>query len=507
MCYSVLRIAGAAKIILADFNLAVSTPTAKSHTLRRFPFPIRLSHLRWMSTMGQSGSRPSFHKLAKKDGGSFVLVSNEREECIQFEPAESYMVSYGIDLQTSPKYKYNILSPLTIADAEQVLTTLVDVGAIHPENGVLYAASKLPEQCTFEGMKVGFQEQAKKVGQNGLFVFHFSGHGIMVQNKWGLVPADFDRTWTTYLTADVLNQWLQEVGCKAKHILFTLDCCYAGGIANELTTSGNWSKKDLGLYVISACTANEASLVFESLGHSVFTYFLARAISTLTSNPGQLPVHDIFKECQACSVALSSLLMSYDPQLGITWGRTQPQMRIKPDGDEFLDEPDEMVVGRFEFVNQLFDRDKQKPSLDHTTHAWLKTLTKGPLIELEQRHVLQEKVLDVALCSIMYSIASIEIGFNRTNVDNPNHFLIAFMHAVATLDLLKQGVKVNNDQLVQSWGFYHEVLVKNKVNDEELRKLYDRLIPMKKRVASDGSDEDYAEFGKVSSMHDSDSMI
>ena len=120
--------------------------------------------------MGQSGSRPSFHKLAKKDGGSFVLVSNGPEECIQFEPAESYMVSYGIDLQTSPKYKYNTLSPLTIADAEQVLTALVDVGAFRRENGVLYAASKQPEQCTFDGMKVGFQEQAKKVSRCSSYV-------------------------------------------------------------------------------------------------------------------------------------------------------------------------------------------------------------------------------------------------------------------------------------------------------------------------------------------------
>ena len=86
-----------------------------------------------MSTMGQSGSRPSFHKLAKKaDGASFVLVLNEPEECIsdttecfQFEPAESYVVSYGIDLQTSPNYKHRTLGPLTIADAEQVLTALI----------------------------------------------------------------------------------------------------------------------------------------------------------------------------------------------------------------------------------------------------------------------------------------------------------------------------------------------------------------------------------------------
>ena len=83
---------------------------------------------------------------------------------------------------------------------------------------------------------------------------------------------------------------------------------------------------------------------------------------------------------------------------------------------------------------------------------------------------------------------------------------MVFMYGVATLDLLKQEVKVNTIQLVQSWGFYHEVLVKHKVNDEGLIKLLDRLFPKKKRVASDGSDEHCAEFGKGSSMHDSDSM-
>ena len=464
--------------------------------------------------MGQLESQPSFRKLAKKDDGSFVLVSNQPEECFQFEPAESYMVSYGIDVQTSPNFKHKTLGSLTIADAEQVLTALVDVGAIRQENGVLYAASKQPEQCTFDGMKVGFQEQAKKVGQNGLFVFHFSGHGIKVRNdEWGLAPVDFDYRRETYLTADVLNQWLQEAGCKAKHILFTLDCCYAGGIANELTTSGNWSEKDLGLYVISACTANEASLVLGPLGHSIFTYFLAQAISKLTSRPGQLPVHEIFKECQACSVALSSLLIKHDPQSGLSVRTMKPQMQMKSVVEELMregsDQPDVAGVGRFEFVVQLYDKSQPKPSLDDKTHAWLETLpdTNGPLMELERRHVLHGKILNAALCSMMYSIASIEIEFNRTNVENLNHFLIAFMHAVATLDLLKQGVKVNTTQLVQSWGFYREVLVKHNMNDKELIKLYDRLIPKEKRVASDGSDEDCAEFGKVSSMHDSDSMI
>ena len=461
-----------------------------------------------MSTMGQSGSRPSFHKLAKKDDSSFVLVSSKPEECFKFEPAESYMVSYGIGLQTSPKYKNKELGSLAPAGAEQVLTALVNVGAIPPENGVLYAASKQTEQCTLGGMKVGFQEQATKVGRNGLFVFHFSGHGIKVRNEWSLAPVNFDtNTRETYLTADVLNQWLQEVSCKAKRILITLDCCYAGEIADELIASRNWNEKNLGLYVISACTANETSLAFRPLGHSIFTYFLARAITKLTnpSNPGQLPVHEIFKECQACSVALSSLLIKYDPQSAsvLSVRRMQPQMRIKLDGDE--DESidgssDHTMFAKFEFVTQYFDEKKEKPALNHATHNLLNDLLKGPLTTLEQRHVLHGKVLDTALCLMMYTIASVEVALKCESLDNPNHFLITFIHAVATLDLLKHGVKVNTKQLEQSCCFYCDVVLKHKVNDEDLIKLYDRLIPKGKRVASDGGDEESAEVGKVSGI-------
>ena len=460
--------------------------------------------------MGQLESQPSFRKVTKKDDGSFVLVSNEPEECFKFEPAESYMVSYGIDLQTSPNFKHKTLTSLTIADAEQVLTALVDVGAIPPENGVLYAASKQPEHwCTLDRMKVGFQEEAKKVGQNGLFVFHFSGHGIMGQNKWGLVPADFDPTWKNYITADVLNQWLQEVSCKAKHILFTLDCCYAGGIANELISSVNWNDQDSGLYVISACTANEDSLVLESLGHSIFTYFLARAIRRLTSNPGQLPVHEIFKECQACSVALSSLLIKYDPQSGLSWSTMQPQMRVWDIKSVVLqlmgegpDQPDAAAVGRFEFVVQLYDHSKPKPSLDDKTHAWLETLpdANGPLMELERRHLLHGKIINAVLCSMMYSIASIEMACSPANVNNPNLFLVAFMHAVATLDLVKHGVEVSTNQFAQTLGFYREVVVKNNVNDDGLKNVVYQLIEKEKSKAkciSDGGGDDFTDSDEV----------
>lgn len=52
------------------------------------------------------------------------------------------------------------------------------------------------------------------------------------------------------------------------------------------------------LVVLSACTGNETSRVNESLGYSIFTYFLTEFIGRCCSVPGRLPMKKIFEECQ-----------------------------------------------------------------------------------------------------------------------------------------------------------------------------------------------------------------
>ena len=63
-----------------------------------------------------------------------------------------------------------------------------------------------------------------------------------------------------------------------------------------------------------------------------------------------------------------------------------------------------MLLGRFSFVVQLYDKSKPKPSLDDKTYAWCETLadSKGPLMELERRHIPEDRILITALFSIIY---------------------------------------------------------------------------------------------------------
>ena len=460
--------------------------------------------------MGQSESQPAVYRIGKS--GDFVLVTNEVEESFHFDPAESFMVSYGMDFQSSPKFKHKTLSSIAVSDADQVLQAMVRLGVIPEGNAILYAASKQPSECTFSGMRTGLQEQAKKVGPNGLLVFHFSGHGIRVRSdEWGLAPVDFDYTRDTYLTATILTQWLHEVQCVGKHILFTLDCCYAGGIAKELTSSGDFDPV-LGLYVMTACTAYETSLVLGPLGHSIFTYFLSRALYSAKPPLGQLPIRKIFDECYSCSTALSSLLVGYDSSGELKWGTMQPQLRVlnlrsvvvemMGQGEE---QTDAAQVGRFQFATQLYEPKKKMPLLDDKCIAWLETVSNmkdGPLIELERRNYLEGRVLETALCAMLYSVASIEVACDRYNIENPNLFITAFMHIVGAIDLIHHDVEFTAKQFIRGLSFYREVLLNHKVNDEGLRRLFQRATQERTpvrlhsnvsqatphRVRSDGND-------------------
>ena len=245
---------------------------------------------------------------------------------ISFDPSQSYMVSYGVDVQTNPKFLANMsLSSIAVRDATKIRDILVQIGIIPASNAHLYAASSDLESCKISGIKRSFQECVRKVGPNGLFVFHFSGHGVehKIHRKkvWTLAPVDFNYKQDALLTADVFGRWFREAECKAKHILFFLDCCHAGGIAIKLSRFSNLLVKG-NLFVLSACTTNEETLVIGALKHSIFTYFLSQAI---LKTPGEIPLKAIFSECHACSKAFSSLVIMYDDvSEDVTIKRMQP---------------------------------------------------------------------------------------------------------------------------------------------------------------------------------------
>ena len=208
---------------------------------------------------------------ANTNDSEYLLISSEPEDCLNFDPNQSYLLGYSINLQTSKRFQRKQLGDTVVQDASKVISSLVEKGVFSREHATHLEAKLEPQSCTFQGIKANFIKQAREVGEEGMFVFHFSGHGIKVGNsKFGLAPVDFDYTAETYITAELLSQWLEQANCRAKYVLFVIDCCYSGGLAEALVRDSRCLSRIDGVYVMASCTANEVSVIVGTLGNSIF---------------------------------------------------------------------------------------------------------------------------------------------------------------------------------------------------------------------------------------------
>lgn len=424
---------------------------------------------------------------------SVVVVSRLRTEHLEADVRHSCLLSYGIDVQTQAKSRERSLGPVAAAGARAVAGSLVEAGALQRSAVTFFTAAQNPEECGYEGMKKNFVMLAGAVDENGLFVFHFSGHSFRLKNgQWALAPSDCDGTRTSSVTAHTLSGWLIEADCRAKHVLFTLDCCGegAGDIAEALTTT---DAAHHSLYVMSAFAANEASCVMEALGTSSFTYCLCYAInkhatrrsSTATS---VLPLRKIFDECKQCSVALSTLLVRCEGKgrrLGLVTCTAEPELRwfeyqtvVFSSASDPVDETDSSGIGRFEQLTRHYDPHRPAHLCDSTT-GWLRSLTNydSPLSVLRDRGMLREsRALDAVLCLMAYSVASLQLAGDPSSVREPTLFITGLMEVVSTTDMLLRRLSLSRETVELCGRFYREALACNNVDTTGLDGLLRRIL-------------------------------
>ena len=77
-------------------------------------------------------------------------------------------------------------------------------------NAAVLHCDETSENCTFKGMKASFVKAVKSVGEDGLFVFHFSGHAVLgsetTSGDWHLrIISTTPKAHTSQLV--VLNDW------------------------------------------------------------------------------------------------------------------------------------------------------------------------------------------------------------------------------------------------------------------------------------------------------------
>ena len=400
----------------------------------------------------------------------FIIIGNPTEE-VEFDTAQSHLVGFAIDYQSHEKMQAKSLGRPVVTAAKLVSKTFVEIGAVPEGNTTILVASENSTDCTFEGMKRCFVYAAKCVEAEGMFVFYFCGHGVDVGDKRALAPSDFDRSECTCITASVLNDWLTEANCKAKHVLFALDCCYAGGVGDALTTDIPLHRS---LFVVSACTANETSYTIGTLEVSMFSYFLADAMRKQSCDPGKLPLYNILTECRTCFEALSSLLVKYQAPGKVSSCQIDPEITSsggdQKDNDDETDIDGVPDVGRFQYITKLYDMKAPRPPLHAKTKQWLKSIVKSITI-LRDRKLLKDKVLNTAVCFITTSIASYQLAFQRDTVSQPNTFITAFLNIASFFDNHCHGADITIDHLKYGLEFYSLVLQNNAVDDASIEAL------------------------------------
>ena len=395
-------------------------------------------------------------------------MSTKSHHTLSFSPFESYMVSYGIDRQISSK-----LPSLTTAanDADQVMEAFVTSGMIPRSNAHLYTASKDETYCKLAGMEESFLDCARRIGPEGVFVFFYSGHGIQIGNESALVPTDCDVTAAhpTYLSAERLGRWLTKVNCKAKHIFIFLDCCHAGGIGNGLKEFTNLSPEGT-VYILSACKVDQKAIsLTESLGQSIFTFFIVQAISNLRGSiaamptTAELPLQQMFATCQTCSKAVSNLLIEKNDAGGIDFGNMEPVVKVIK-GKRRI-QSDAGDADSFHYVYDVCDEyHLTSLQLTELTMEYIRGSIRPALHKLNEHKLLKDPLLGAALCMIMRSIANIELCCNQSEVTRVALAVKAFLKVAYALKEVAVDVNIPRELFIKSLLYYQAALVSHSVD-------------------------------------------
>ena len=430
----------------------------------------------------------------------FITVTNDPKETLVYDPQGSYMLSFGIDKQYSEACTDRSIGDVVKLTALDVTLAFAENEVIPQDNVQVYVSSEQKEECTLEGMRRHIRKQATNVSDTGLFVLFLSGRGVKylirrednsAGNNWGFAPCDYNQQPDTILYPEALFSCLQN--CKAKYIFIILDCCYAGTMAMQLTGNRDLEPMLDHTYVLAATTAGDISLAINSLGYSIFSYFLRYSLDRVQPTPGSLPLSDVFMECRLCTEALSSIILRYDEKYGLKFGRFTPSL-VSYDQQTALDNvpEEEAAISRSRsttaFVWKYYEPRKDKslpPSvLTRITTDWLESLQMlepCPLQVLEERGLLEGgydtecRILTAIVTLLIHSIASIELIHNNVNVTNPNLFLLAFVEVMAVLNRTHQGIAVSPRHLLESIPYYIEALGKKQLDCCRMIELYGRV--------------------------------
>ena len=405
----------------------------------------------------------------------YALITSPRD-VLYFDHRKGVALCIGIDKQYHKNYQGKSLGATVANDAKDMGEAFVTKFGISRERVQVYTSSAQPDQCSKAGIRSLFMQAARTAGEDSIFIFCFAGHGNLVNQQCVLAPSDFagkEGMHNTGLFGDDLVEWLHTTGCKAKHVLIILDCCYAGDLGMSLTSPGNILKVTPSVFVMCGCAAREKCMAIDALGHSVFTYFFLRYLEQKNFT-GQFPITKAMEEIAELCMSFSSLLVKYDHKTGNLLSGTMNPTLDKLDlevVDLDLDN-DETDSSKLVLLISLYDKSSKSPP-HSKVDEWLNSKrVRNSLELLKKKAPFHEKLLDGILCAMLYSVASIQVANDKTHMGERNLFITLAISVVGAIGFAYPEVNVSILQLIDGLQHYHEPVSKGGLDNQFLNKLF-----------------------------------
>lgn len=357
---------------------------------------------------------------------------------LTFTPGESVALCVGIDEQFYPPllslFEPDIkeldlqgLGP-NVKRAANEMSQVCDT-TFGIRNSEVITASDNSENCTKPSLSTIFEKKAKAVGENGIFVFYFAGHGCIspTNHKCVLVPTYY-ATEQDGISAYDLMAWLHNANCKAKNVLFIFDCCYAGNLGEHLIeTDWNFDIKS-SVSAMCACTDKEKSIILPPLQSSIFTYFLLDYLKG-SECIGQFSIINAMQGITNLCICLSSLLYLYKKNLEEKYELVHCEMHPKHYAQRIIAKgplpkiPKDMT-GLEAFLQSLVREDLRSVHIPSVVDDWIKsTAVDHCLSELAHKAFTSEVLQDAIVCALLHTSALFLIDDNYKSVADKKIFL------------------------------------------------------------------------------------
>ena len=424
------------------------------------PFP-------WVMKFNSSAVKSASSSTDIKDDLKYAAISpiTDGPNVLRFDHENNFAFCVGMDKCLTGEWEEIITN-----DVKEMYTVLCSELGLSPNQVKVSLASV--DGCmrtSKKGLRASFIECAKKVKENGNFIFYFAGHGYECGDRCILSPTDFNKeNVNSGISGDDLVTWLNDARCKAHNLLFIFDCCYAGNLGKMLTQDVTL-KTNANLSVMCGCAPKEKVSSFIVLKHSIFTYFLLDYLK-LSALKREINIDRAMEIVPDLCFSFSCLLKIYvqGKLYDIAFTPTLYQIIIKREGHEVASE--KAIVS----LLKSFTKEKAEWSLDKLEN-WLQSdAIQKSLRKLCESTTRSESLQEGIVSALLYSAAYIQY-----EDDDNDRMLLGkrdlFLHIAIKVSNSISIFDVTIDHVIIGLRHYCDIVKSLRINVLELQILYNEV--------------------------------